>query len=82
MKRGSAKRIDAAFGTLIDAVVALQASQIEVLALTEDEGMPADAAGSLGAAFESADREYAGYLAARTYEQVRSAAARGALRLP
>ena len=31
MKRGSAKRIDAAFGTLIDAVVALQASQIEVL---------------------------------------------------
>ena len=44
--------------------------------------MPADAAGPLGEAFESADREYAGYLAARTYEQVRSAAARGALRLP
>lgn len=79
IKRGSAKRIDAAFGALIDAVVALQASQIEVLSLTEDEGMAPQAAGPLGEAFESADREYAGYLAARTYEQVREAAARGAL---
>ena len=81
MKRASSKRIDDAFGALIDAVVALQASQIEVLSLAEDEGMAPDAAGALGEAFESADRQYAGYLAARTYEQVREAAARGALRL-
>ena len=36
--------------------------------------------GAIDPAFDSADHEYAGYLAARTYEQVRVAAMRGPLR--
>ena len=80
MKRSSAKRIDDAFGALIDAVVDLQGSQVEVLSLAENEGLPPDSVGALDIAFDAADGEFAGYLAARTYEQVRSAAMRGPLR--
>jgi hypothetical protein len=80
MKRASARRLDDAFGALIDAVVDLQGGQVEVLSLAADEGLPADALGAIDPAFDSADHEYAGYLAARTYEQVRVAAMRGPLR--
>lgn len=80
MRRASTKRIDAAFGVLIDAVIDLQSSQVEVLSLAEDEGLPPEAVGALDQAFDSADREYAGYLAARTYEQVRVAATKGPVR--
>ncbi len=80
LKRASARRIDDAFGALIDAVVDLQGSQVEVLSLAEDEGLPPAGVGALDEAFDTADREYAGYLTARTYEQVRMAAMRGPLR--
>jgi len=80
LKRASARRIDDAFGALIDAVVDLQGSRVEVLSSAENEGLPPDALGALDEAFESADREYAGYLSARTYEQVRAAVMRGPLR--
>ena len=80
LKRASARRIDDAFGALIDAVVNLQGSRVEVLSSAENEGLPPEALGALDEAFESADREYAGYLSARTYEQVRVAVMRGPLR--
>jgi hypothetical protein len=80
MRRASTRRIDAAFGTLVDAVIDLQSSQVEALSSAADEGLPPEAVGALDQAFDSADREYAGYLAARTYEQVRVAATNGPVR--
>ncbi len=76
MKRASSKRIDAAFDALVDAVVDLQGGQVEILLLAEGEGMLPETVGALNEAFESANRECAGYLAARTYDQVREAARR------
>ena len=72
-KRKSRKRIEAAFDALVGAVVELQRGQNEVVALAEDEGLTPSSVGDLDPAFGSADREYAGYLAARTYGQVREA---------
>lgn len=69
----SRKRIDAAFDALVDAVVELQASQNEILYLAESEGLAFSSVGALDPAFRSADCHYAGYLAARTYSQVREA---------
>ena len=79
MKRASEKRIAAAFDGLVDAVVALQGSRVAVVSLAEDEGIPLEAAGACDETFESADRECAGYLAARSYDQVREAAERDPL---
>lgn len=80
-KAGKAKgkarrRIDAAFDALVDAVVELQRGQYEVVVLAEGEGLAPSSLGALDTAFGSADRDYAGYLAARTYGQVRAAVAR------
>ncbi len=80
LKRASEKRIGAAFDALVDAVVDLQSSQVAVLSRAEDEGMPLEAVGAWDETFVSADRECAGYLAARTYDQVREAADRDPLR--
>jgi hypothetical protein len=73
-KRGSGKRVSSALDALVDAVVDLQGAQVDVLAIAADRDTLLDLAGTLGKAFLSADREHAGYLAARTYDQVREAA--------
>ncbi|MGD0998472.1 MAG: hypothetical protein ABR941_09185 [Thermoleophilia bacterium] len=80
VRRASSRRITEAFAALTDAVVDLQGSHAAVLSLAEDEGIPSEAVGSLDEGFESANREYAGYLAARTYDQVHEVARRGPLR--
>jgi hypothetical protein len=79
-KRAFSKRINAAFDALVDAVVDLQGAQVAVLSRAADEGMAPETVCALDETFQSANREYADYLAARTYEQVREAAKRGALR--
>lgn len=80
-KGKSRRRIDAAFDALVDAVVELQRGQYEVVVLAESEGLALSSLGALDTAFESADRDYAGYLAARTYGQVRAAVEREPLPL-
>ena len=81
MKRASSRRVDVAFEALVDAVIDLQTSQAEVLLAACDSGIPAEAIAAGDEAFRSADRTYAGFLAARTYGQVREAAAHRSLRL-
>jgi hypothetical protein len=75
-KHGSSKRISVALDALVDAVVDLQSAQVEVLALAADQGVALQTAGAPGEPFASADRDFAGYLAARTFDQVREAAER------
>jgi hypothetical protein len=77
----SRRRVDAAFDALVDAVVELQRGQHEVVVLAEDEGLTPSSLGALDPACEAADRECAGYLAARTYGQVREAVEREPLPL-
>ena len=79
MKRASTKRVGAAFDRLVDAVIDMQGGQVEVLLLAEDEDISPEAIGVLDDEFASAERQCAGYLAARTYDQVREAATRGGL---
>jgi hypothetical protein len=80
VRRASSRRITEVFVALADAVVDLQGSHVAVLSLAEDEGIPPEAAGGLDETFESASREYADYLVARTYDQVYEVARRGPLR--
>jgi len=80
LRRASAKRIDAALGTLAEAVVDLQDAQAAVLSLAKVEGLALGAVCALDTTFASANREYAGYLAARTYDQVHEVAKRGPFR--
>ncbi len=80
--KGKARRkIDAAFDALVDAVVELQRGHYEVVVLAEGEGLALSSLGALDTAFESADHDYAGYLAARTYGQMRAAVEREPLPL-
>ena len=76
-KRGARRAADdgvsEAFGALTDAVVDLQGSQLAVEVLAREEGLSLEAVRALNEGFALASREYAGYLAARTYEQVREA---------
>ena len=76
MKRASLKRVDAAFEALVDAVIDLQTSQAEVLLVARDEGVPPEAIAAADEVFRAADSTYAGFLAARTYDQVRVAVVR------
>jgi hypothetical protein len=73
-KRGSGKRVSAALDALVDAVVDLQGAHLDVLGLAVDQDSFLDAAGALAEVFLSAGRDHSGYLAARTYDQVREAA--------
>jgi len=75
----SEKRVEAVFDALVDAVVELQRGQHEVVALAECEGVTLSSLSALDPAYEAADREYAGYLAARTYGQVRETVEGGAI---
>lgn len=82
LKRASGRRINAAFSALAEAVVELQASQAAVLALAEDESIPPETVSALNDTFAFANREYADYLAARTYDQVQEVARQGPLQRP
>jgi len=73
-KRGSSKRVSAALDALVDAVVDLQGAHLDVLAMAADRDTFLDAAGALGEAFPLFEHDHAGYLAARTYDQVHQAA--------
>ncbi len=57
-------------------MVDLQDSQLAVEALAKEEGVSWEAVCALDERFAFASREYAGYLAARTYEQLREASSR------
>jgi len=73
-KGKSKRRLDAAFDALVDAVVELQRSRHEVAVLAEGEGLTLSSLGDVAPACAAAERRYAGYLAARTYSQVRELA--------
>jgi hypothetical protein len=59
---------------LAEAVVDLQDRHATVRSLASDEGISAARLRQLDESFGAADREFGGYLAARTYQQVRAAA--------
>lgn len=73
-KPGSGKRVGAALDALVDAVVDLQGAHLEAAALAADQDVLLDGAGALGEALLAVHRDCAGYLAARTFDQVREAA--------
>jgi hypothetical protein len=72
--RASDRRIDEAFGALTETVVDLQDCQAAVLSLAEVEGISAEAVCALDETFGTATRQYAGYLAAHTFDQVQELA--------
>ena len=74
--RATEDRVSEAFGALADAVVGLHGSQLAVEVLAKEEGLSLEAVCALDEGFALASREHAGYLAARTYEQVREASNR------
>lgn len=65
-----------AFERLADAVVGLQESWAAVRSQAQAEGLPSELMLTLEQALTTAGRQCAGYLAARTYEQVREVAGR------
>jgi hypothetical protein len=75
-RRAADDGVNEAFDALADAVVDLQGSHLAVEALAGEEGLSLEALRTLDGRFALAGREYAGYLAARTYEQVREASDR------
>ncbi len=72
-RRAADDDVSEAFGALADAVVDLQRSQLAVEVLAKEEGLSLEAVRALNEVFALASRDCAGYLAARTYEQVREA---------
>jgi hypothetical protein len=75
-RRAADDGVSEAFGALTDAVVDLQGSQLAIEVLAKEEGLSLEAVCASNESFAIASREYAGYLAARTYEQVRQASTR------
>jgi hypothetical protein len=75
----SVRRIDGAFENLAKAVAALHESQVAVRSLAAIEGIPSRIECGIDEAFESASREYAGYLAAYSRDQMLEVARRGPL---
>jgi hypothetical protein len=75
-RRAADDGVSEAFGALADAVVDLQGSQLAVEALAQEEGLSLEVVCALDEGFALASREHAGYLAARTYEQMREASNR------
>jgi len=74
-ERASQRGIDAALERLVDAVVAFQEVESELHPAAGPPRAGADAQAAHGA-LQGADPGYDGYLAARTYDQVRSEALR------
>ncbi|MGO8994421.1 MAG: hypothetical protein ACLQVI_13970 [Polyangiaceae bacterium] len=79
-RRAYETEIAKAMDRLAEAVVDLQESHVTIQSLADDEGISAAALRELDESFAAAHREYAGYLGARTYQQVRAAADDRALR--
>lgn len=79
-KRAHETEIAKAMDRLAEAVVDLQESHVTIQSLADDEGISAAALREFDESFDVAHREYAGYLAARIYQQVRAAADDRALR--
>jgi hypothetical protein len=77
-KRAHETEIAMALDRLAEAVVDLQEGRQAVRSLARDEGISEAVLRGLAASFDATHREYAGYLAARTYQQVRAAAERKA----
>jgi hypothetical protein len=78
-RRAADDEVSEAFDALADAVVELQDSQLAVEVLAMEEGLSLEAVCALDEGFARASREHAGYLAARTYVQVREASNRETL---
>ncbi len=79
-KRAHETEIAKAMERLAEAVVDLQESHVTIQSLADHEGISAAALRELDESFDATHREYAGYLVARTYQQVRAAADDRALR--
>ena len=79
-QQASSRRIEKAFGALTKAVATLQSSQVAVRSRAETERISLEAVCAIDRAFEFALREYAGYLAARSHDQVWEVAKRGPFR--
>jgi len=75
-KRSYETEIAKALDRLAEAAVDLQEGRREVRSLADHEGISEEALRALDASFDAAHRDYADYLAARTYQQVRVAADR------
>jgi len=75
MKRSSLKRIEVAFMALVDAVIDLRTAQARILLLADAEGLTSAALGVADEVYSAADSDYAGYLVACTFDQVRETAA-------
>ena len=73
-RRGHDAAIAQALDRLAEAVVDLQETHTSVRELADDARIPGATLAELDESFEATRREYAGYLAARTYQQVRVAA--------
>jgi len=73
-QRGHDAEIAKALDRLAEAVIDLQEGHWAVRMLADDEGISEATLRELDGPFDAAHREYAGYLAARTYQQVRVAA--------
>jgi hypothetical protein len=75
----SVRRIDRAFQNLAKAAGALHECHVAVRSLAAAEGIPSRVECAIDEAFESASREYAGYLAAQSRDQMLEVARRGPL---
>jgi len=74
MKVASGKRIERAFAELVDAVIDLQTTRAEASVLAQQEGVTLQTVEAADAEFRAAGSSYAGYLAARTFDEVIEAA--------
>lgn len=75
MRPASRKRIEGAFSALVAAVLDLQSTRAETMALADDEGVSPQRDAAEDESLRAADSTYAAYLAACTIDQVRAAAA-------
>ncbi len=78
--RTSGRRVDVALAGLKETVVDLQDGHSAVLSQAEVEGMSPEAVCAVNETFAAAERQYAGYLEAHTYDQVHELARKGPFR--
>jgi hypothetical protein len=73
-RRAAAKTLNAAFDALAEAAAELKASRAALLAQAESDGLAGASLLTADAAFVAAEGRIAGYVAARTYDQLREVA--------